>query len=63
LANAATKVYAVLTRLYDAHGCLTVGSVFWQRLCAEHGINKEGILEDWATEGGDRKDVFFLSGG
>jgi tubulin gamma len=36
-----------------------VGSVFWQRLCAEHGINKEGILEDWATEGGDRKDVFF----
>ena len=36
-----------------------MGSVFWQRLCAEHGINKEGILEDWATEGGDRKDVFF----
>lgn len=32
-----------------------------QRLCAEHGINinKEGILEDWATEGGYRKDVFF----
>lgn len=39
--------------------CDTVGSVFWQRLCAEHGINKEGILEEWATEGGDRKDVFF----
>lgn len=36
-----------------------VGSVFWQRLCAEHGINREGILEEWATEGGDRKDVFF----
>ena len=36
-----------------------VGSVYWQRLCAEHGISKEGILEDWATEGGDRKDVFF----
>lgn len=36
-----------------------VGSVFWQRLCAEHGINKEGILEEWANEGGDRKDVFF----
>lgn len=36
-----------------------VGSVFWQRLCAEHGINKDGILEEWATEGGDRKDVFF----
>jgi tubulin gamma len=36
-----------------------VGSVYWQRLCAEHGINKEGILEEWATDGGDRKDVFF----
>lgn len=41
------------------HAPSIVGSVFWQRLCAEHGINKEGILEDWATEGGDRKDVFF----
>lgn len=51
-------------RLNPATGTLTellfvVGSVFWQRLCAEHGINKDGILEDWATEGGDRKDVFF----
>jgi hypothetical protein len=36
-----------------------VGSVYWQRLCAEHGINNEGILEEWATDGGDRKDVFF----
>ncbi|KAF8967468.1 tubulin gamma [Flammula alnicola] len=36
-----------------------VGSVFWQRLCAEHGINPQGILEEWATDGGDRKDVFF----
>ncbi|KAH7107781.1 tubulin gamma chain [Auriculariales sp. MPI-PUGE-AT-0066] len=36
-----------------------MSSVFWQRLCAEHGISKEGILEEWATEGGDRKDVFF----
>jgi tubulin gamma len=36
-----------------------MGSVFWQRLCAEHGISNEGILEEWATEGGDRKDVFF----
>ncbi|CAG8656781.1 1825_t:CDS:10, partial [Acaulospora colombiana] len=38
-------------------GGANVGSVYWQRLCAEHGINKEGILEEWATEGGDRKDV------
>ncbi|EJD41480.1 gamma tubulin [Auricularia subglabra TFB-10046 SS5] len=36
-----------------------MNSVFWQRLCAEHGISKDGILEDWATEPGDRKDVFF----
>ncbi|KZO99506.1 gamma tubulin [Calocera viscosa TUFC12733] len=36
-----------------------MGSVFWQRLCAEHGISKDGTLEEWATEGGDRKDVFF----
>ncbi|EDR13746.1 tubulin gamma [Laccaria bicolor S238N-H82] len=36
-----------------------VGSAFWQRLCAEHGINKNGILEEWATDGGDRKDIFF----
>ncbi len=36
-----------------------VGQEFWKQLCAEHGINKEGILEDFATQGGDRKDVFF----
>jgi tubulin gamma len=32
---------------------------FWKQLCAEHGISKNGILEDWAQQGGDRKDVFF----
>ena len=37
----------------------TVGSQFWQQLCQEHGISKDGNLEDFATEGGDRKDVFF----
>ncbi|KAJ8970654.1 hypothetical protein NQ317_016867 [Molorchus minor] len=36
-----------------------IGFEFWKRLCAEHGINPEGILEDYATEGIDRKDVFF----
>ncbi|KAI5292753.1 gamma-tubulin [Ascosphaera acerosa] len=36
-----------------------VGSQFWQQLCLEHGINKDGNLEEFATEGGDRKDVFF----
>jgi tubulin gamma len=36
-----------------------IGMEFWKQLCAEHGINKEGFLEDFATLGGDRKDVFF----
>lgn len=36
-----------------------VGAQFWQQLCQEHGINRDGNLEDYATEGGDRKDVFF----
>ncbi|KAJ1528441.1 hypothetical protein ONE63_006853 [Megalurothrips usitatus] len=36
-----------------------IGFEFWKRLCAEHGISSEGILEEFATEGTDRKDVFF----
>ncbi|KAI5479362.1 hypothetical protein MNV49_003696 [Pseudohyphozyma bogoriensis] len=36
-----------------------IGSQFWSQLCQEHGISPEGDLEDWATAGGDRKDVFF----
>ncbi|CAG5095122.1 Similar to TUBG1: Tubulin gamma-1 chain (Homo sapiens) [Cotesia congregata] len=36
-----------------------IGFEFWKRLCAEHGISPEGILEEFATEGTDRKDVFF----
>jgi hypothetical protein len=28
-------------------------------LCKEHGISSDGILEEHATEGLDRKDVFF----
>ncbi|KAH0946249.1 hypothetical protein HN011_005700 [Eciton burchellii] len=36
-----------------------IGFEFWKRLCAEHGISPEGILEDYAIEGTDRKDVFF----
>ncbi|RFU29360.1 hypothetical protein B7463_g6953, partial [Scytalidium lignicola] len=35
------------------------GSQFWQQLCQEHGISQDGNLEEFATEGGDRKDVFF----
>jgi len=33
---------------------------FWKQLCKEHGINNEGILEEFATQGDDRKDVFFI---
>ncbi|WOO77845.1 Tubulin gamma chain [Vanrija pseudolonga] len=37
-----------------------IGQQFWQKLCAEHGISPNGMLEDWAEGGqGDRKDVFF----
>lgn len=32
-------------------------------MCAEHGISKDGTLEDFATETGDRKDVFFYQVG
>ena len=33
---------------------------FWKALCAEHGIAKNGTLEEFALESaGDRKDVFF----
>ncbi|KAH7326203.1 hypothetical protein B0I35DRAFT_346930 [Stachybotrys elegans] len=37
----------------------SIGSQFWQQLCQEHGISQDGNLEDFATEGGDRKDVFY----
>lgn len=36
-----------------------IGFEFWKRLCLEHGINPEGILEEFAQDGIDRKDVFF----
>ncbi|CAB4319886.1 unnamed protein product [Prunus armeniaca] len=36
-----------------------IGMEFWKQLCLEHGISKEGILEDFATQCGDRKDLFF----
>ena len=41
------------------HVRLAVGTEFWKQLCLEHGISPDGILEDFATDGGDRKDVFF----
>mmetsp|Transcript_52944 Transcript_52944/g.123977 ORF Transcript_52944/g.123977 Transcript_52944/m.123977 type:complete len:462 (-) Transcript_52944:13-1398(-) len=36
-----------------------IGMEFWKQLCAEHGINQRGQLEEMATAGDDRKDVFF----
>ena len=36
-----------------------IGFEFWKKLCKEHGISSDGILEEHATEGLDRKDVFF----
>ncbi|KRX08223.1 Tubulin/FtsZ, GTPase domain [Pseudocohnilembus persalinus] len=36
-----------------------IGMEFWKQLCKEHGISKDGILEEYATQTDDRKDVFF----
>jgi len=36
-----------------------IGFEFWKKLCREHGISNEGILQEHASEGIDRKDVFF----
>ena len=36
-----------------------IGMEYWKQLCLEHGISQNGVLEDFATHGGDRKDVFF----
>lgn len=36
-----------------------IGTEFWKKLCHEHGISKDGQLEDFTTYGQDRKDVFF----
>ena len=36
-----------------------IGSEFWKQITAEHGIRPNGVPEDFALEGDDRKDVFF----
>jgi tubulin gamma len=37
-----------------------IGMEFWKQLCLEHGIGPDGMLEDFASNGGgDRRDVFF----
>ena len=32
-----------------------IGSEFWQQLCGEHGIAKDGTLEEYALGGGESK--------
>jgi tubulin gamma len=41
------------------HVAGAVGMEFWKQISAEHGISPDGILEEFATHGSDRKDVFF----
>jgi tubulin gamma len=36
-----------------------IGQEFWKQLCCEHGIDAEGIVQENAMYGDDRKDVFF----
>lgn len=39
-----------------------IGMEFWKQLCLEHGISKDGILEDFATQvcvGVKSSGVFF----
>ncbi len=36
-----------------------IGQQFWDRLLKEHGLSDDGILQEFATDTHDRKDVFF----
>ena len=36
-----------------------IGFEFWKKLCLEHGINQEGVLQEQLDGANDRKDVFF----
>lgn len=48
--NQSKKIFYII-KVELWFGYFAVGFEFWKRLCAEHGINPEGILEDFATEG------------
>lgn len=50
---------AAISVIYNHSLFSVVGFEFWKRLCLEHGISPSGVLEDFATDGSDRKDVFF----
>ncbi|KNG89636.1 tubulin gamma chain [Aspergillus nomiae NRRL 13137] len=58
-ANVATMVWNPAITPQATEHRHNFGSQFWQQLCQEHGISQDGNLEEFATEGGDRKDVFF----
>lgn len=34
--------------------CSQVGAEFWRKLCSEHGINNDGIVEEYAAQVGGR---------
>jgi len=36
-----------------------IASEFWKQITAEHGISPDGVLQPYAMNGTDRKDVFF----
>ncbi|GBG32401.1 Tubulin gamma chain [Hondaea fermentalgiana] len=36
-----------------------IASEFWKQISAEHGISPDGVLQPYALNGTDRKDVFF----
>ena len=36
-----------------------IGFEFWKQFCEQLGIREDGILQDFATDSTDRKDVFF----
>ena len=48
-----------VTQFYDKMLILIVGTEFWKLLTKEHGISADGMLEEYAMHGDDRKDVFF----
>lgn len=36
-----------------------IGMEFWNQLCKEHGLDSEGVVQEYAMNEDDRKDVFF----
>lgn len=51
--------FQIVPVFYAIYYRFAVGFEFWKQLCVEHGISPDGILEEFASAGSDRKDVFF----